>query len=205
MTPVGILLCAGRGRRFDPGGSSNKLLQVLGAGDGCIEGDAGMAVVAASARHMLAILPHVVAVVPPGGDEVTALLTSLGCVVTVCPDADSGMAASLMHGIRHTQLADAWVVALGDMPFVQPSTISGLVKALENGASIAAPSTNGKRGNPVAFSSIHLPALLALQGDQGARGILLTNPVHEVAVDDAGILRDVDTPSDLHQPTPSKK
>lgn len=195
MIPVGILLCAGRGRRFDPTGSSNKLLHVLEEGD---------TMVVASARHLLAVLPHVVAVVPPGGDAVADALRAIGCHVTICPDADTGMAASLMHGVRETQLADAWVIALGDMPFVQPSTIAAMVKVLEGGATIVAPTCGGKRGNPVAFSSAHLPALLALQGDQGARGILSTNPVHEVEVDDSGILRDVDTPADLHQPTPSE-
>ncbi len=190
MTPVGILLCAGRGRRFDPSGGSNKLLQVLEGGD---------AVVVASAHHLLAVLPHVVAVVPPDGEAVAVLLRDIGCEVTICPDADTGMAASLVHGIRHTQDAEGWVVALGDMPYVQPSTIQALADALEGGAAIAAPLHAGERGNPVAFSPKHLAALLALRGDQGARGILVANQIHEVEVDDTGILRDIDTPSDLHQ------
>src|SRR5690349_10387132 len=98
MNPVGILLCAGRGRRFDSGGGSNKLLQVV---------EGGEAVVVASARHLLAALPRVVAVVPPGGEVVASLLRDIGCDVTICQDADSGMAASLVHGIRHTQSAEA--------------------------------------------------------------------------------------------------
>jgi molybdenum cofactor cytidylyltransferase len=39
--------------------------------------------------------------------------------------------------------------------------------------------------------------LLALQGDQGARGIIKANPVVEVEVDDPGIFRDIDTSADL--------
>jgi molybdenum cofactor cytidylyltransferase len=190
MTSVGILLCAGRGRRFDPSGDNNKLLQLL---------EGSEAVVVASAHHLLAVLPHVVAVVPPGGEAVAGLLRDIGCEVTTCLDADSGMAASLVHGIRHTQDAPSWVVALGDMPYVQPSTIQALADAIEGGAAIAAPMFAGERGNPVAFSATHLAALLALRGDQGARGILAANHIHEVVVDDAGILRDIDTPSDLHQ------
>ncbi len=193
MTPVGILLCAGRGRRFDSSGGSNKLLQAL---------DNGELVAAASARHLLAVLSQVVAVVPPGGDALASVLRELGCTVTLCPDADSGMAASLAHGIRHSQNADGWIVALGDMPYVQASSIQALADALQGGAGIAAPTYQGRRGNPVAFSALHLHALLALQGDQGARGILAANPVDEVVVEDAGILRDIDTPSDLqlHHP-----
>jgi len=198
-SPIGILLAAGRGRRFDPDGRRNKLLQHLpGAGN------TGDTVVAASARKLLAALPAVVAVVPPGDGGVAAHLAALGCRVTVCPQADSGMAASLTHAIRHSlhdaTLAappDAWLVALGDMPFVLPATLIALRDALLAGAGIAAPVLDGRRGNPVGFGSVHLPALLALQGDQGARRLLQTCPVTEVAVPDAGILRDIDTPADL--------
>ncbi|HWJ95502.1 MAG TPA: NTP transferase domain-containing protein, partial [Telluria sp.] len=89
------------------------------------------------------------------------------------------------------------VVALGDMPFVAPATISALADALSGGAGIAAPVADARRGNPVGFGPQHLDALLALEGDQGARGIVKGHPVTEVAVDDPGIHRDVDTPDDL--------
>ena len=44
---------------------------------------------------------------------------------------------------------------------------------------------------------VHLDALLALRGEQGARALLQAFPVTEVMVDDPGILRDIDTPADL--------
>jgi molybdenum cofactor cytidylyltransferase len=189
MAPVGILLAAGRGRRFDPTGSRNKLLQQLPGGE---------LVVVASARKLLAVLPKVIAVVPPDDGGVGAALRALGCEVTVCPGADSGMAASLVHGLRHSlPQADGWLVALGDMPYVEVGTISALCGAIDLGAGIAAPVLHGRRGNPVAFGPRHLQALLALQGDQGARGILQSHPVTEVLVDDAGIFRDIDTGADL--------
>jgi len=189
MNAVGILLAAGRGRRFDPEGSRNKLLQTLPDGE---------PVVVASARNLLSVLPRVVAVVPPADGGVADALRALGCEVTVCPDADSGMAASLVHAIRHSlPQADAWLVALGDMPYVAPGTMRALLDALAGGAGIAAPSHKGRRGNPVAFGVAHLPALLALQGDAGARGLLTAATVTAVAVDDPGIFHDIDTPADL--------
>ena len=196
---LGILLAAGRGRRFDPLGQRNKLLQVL-------PGPGGEPVVVASARKLLAVLDTVIAVVPTNDGGVGALLSSLGCEVTVCPDADTGMAASLVHAIRHsllniqappTHLPDAWLVALGDMPHVAPATLQALADALAAGAPIAAPVMQGRRGNPVGFGRVHLDALLALAGDQGARRLLQTCPVTEVPVDDPGIFRDIDTPADL--------
>ena len=189
MSTIGILLAAGRGRRFDPSGARNKLLAPLFRGE---------PVVVASARTLLSVFPKVIAVVPPDDGGVGEALRALGCVVTVSTDADSGMAASLVHGLR-TSLPEAggWVVALGDMPHVQPSTLEALRSALAAGADIAVPVFDGRRGNPVAFGALHLPALLALQGDQGARAIVRTHSVHEVAVDDPGIHLDIDTLSDL--------
>lgn len=186
---AGILLAAGRGRRFDPLGERNKLLQLLPDGE---------PVVAASARHLLAVLPRVIAVVPPEDGGVADLLRGLGVEVTLCPEADSGMAASLVHAIRHSlPAADGWLVALGDMPFVSPATMGALLAALADGAGIAAPVRLGRRGNPVAFGAAHLPALLALEGEHGARALLKSMPVREVEVDDPGIFRDIDTPADL--------
>jgi molybdenum cofactor cytidylyltransferase len=187
MAPVGILLAAGRGSRFDPTGAANKLLARLPDGE---------AVVAASARHLLEALPRVVAVCAAEG-EVAALLRTLGCEVTICPDAAQGMGASLAHAVRHSLPASAWLVALGDMPFVQPSTIRALCDALANGAGIAAPVSGGRRGNPVAFGAEHVAALLALRGDEGARHIVRSHRAALVEVTDPGIFTDIDSPADL--------
>jgi len=192
ITLTGILLAAGRGRRFDPAGVRNKLLQRLPGGD---------FVVVASARKLLAVLPRVVAVVPPSDGGVADALRALGCTVTVCADADSGMGLSLAHAIRHAPLdthgASGWLVALGDMPFVAEATLHALVRAIDEGADIAAPLFDGRRGNPVAFGASHHAALLTLDGDQGARRLLASSPVTTVAVPDPGILRDIDTQGDL--------
>jgi molybdenum cofactor cytidylyltransferase len=193
MSIVGILLAAGRGRRFDPLGRRNKLLQPLPEAG-------GEPIVAASARKLLSLLDTVIAVVPPDDGGLAALLSGLGCEVTVCADADTGMAASLVHALRHSlqngQPA-AWLVALGDMPHVAPATLAALADALAAGADIAAPVMGGRRGNPVGFGRVHLAALLALEGDQGARRLLQTCPVTDVPVEDPGIFRDIDTPADL--------
>lgn len=192
---VGILLAAGRGSRFDPSGAQNKLLQAWSAA-----GPAAVrSVVAASAGNLLSAVPCVIAVIRPGTDAVAAELKNLGCEVITCAQADTGMAASLVSALGHAADAQGWIVALGDMPRVSPETIHSLKYALEQGAGIAAPMYRGKRGNPVGFSRQYLPQLLALQGDQGARGILKQYPVQEVHVDDAGILQDIDTPADLGQ------
>ena len=192
MALTGILLAAGRGRRFDPAGARNKLLQRLPGGE---------PVVAASAGKLLAVFARVVAVVPPHDGGVAEVLRRLGCDVTVCPDADGGMGLSLAHAIRHSlpgqPPGQGWLVALGDMPFVDLATLRALDGAVGEGAAIAAPLFEGRRGNPVAFGPTHRDGLLALDGDQGARRLLSSSPVATIAVPDAGILRDIDSPADL--------
>lgn len=187
--PVGILLAAGRGRRFDPSGERKKLLQALPSGE---------LVVAASARNLLSALARVVAVVRPDDVDVAAVLRDAGCEVVVCEDADEGMALSLGAALQASlPEARSWIVALGDMPFVVPATIASLVAALADGASIAAPVFEGRRGNPAGFAAALLPELLALRGDEGARRLFEVHPFTAVVTSDAGVLRDIDLPADL--------
>lgn len=188
IAPVGILLAAGQGRRFDASGQHSKLLQYL---------PNGLRVAQSAVRSLRASLSRVVAVVRSDAGELVDLLESEGCEVTVCVNADQGMAASLVHGIRQTLNSQGWIVALADMPFVQTETIEALRVALESGAGIAVPFYQGRRGNPVAFAAQQRGALLALSGDQGARQLLKLPGVVPVEVADSGILRDIDLPEDL--------
>lgn len=187
----GILLAAGKGRRFDASGNLNKLLQLL---------PSGMTVAGSSAKNLLSVLPATLAVISVDGNSLVPMLA--GCETTICPDAQNGMANSLVHALQHSSNDSAgWVIALADMPFVQPESIAAIVQALNDGAGIAVPIFNGKRGNPVGFARQYLPQLLALTGDQGARSLLKTLPVTEVVVNDAGILQDIDVPQDLISPS----
>jgi molybdenum cofactor cytidylyltransferase len=185
---VGILLAAGRGSRFDPSGVQNKLLQPLVSGG---------SVAITTAESLLKVLPDVMAVVRPGVEQLAERLRAVGCKVSFCPTADQGMAASLVHGLSHTRDAEGWLIALADMPYVRTSTIQALVAAVEDGAQVAVATYQGRRGNPIVFSRTCLQALLTLHGDEGARRLLKTFPVKEIATDDPGICRDIDYADDL--------
>ncbi|MDO8654107.1 MAG: nucleotidyltransferase family protein [Undibacterium sp.] len=203
----GIVLAAGKGQRFDASGERNKLLQLL---------PSGLTVAGSSAKNLLAVLPHSLAVLPPSAwtnsnthastASLAALLASAGCEIAIRPvigsedsaDRQDGMANSLVHGLRQSPADCAgWVIALADMPYVQPESIAAILTALQNGADIAVPVCQGRRGNPVGFSRRYLPQLLALTGDQGARALLNMYPVTEVLVNDPGIFQDIDIPEDL--------
>lgn len=193
---LGILLAAGRGRRYAAAaGGQDKLLAPLAN---------GLPVVAAAAAALRAATTRVVAITRADNDRVAALLAQAGCeVVTIDPRAD-GMGDSLAAAARHvmqTAGADihACLVALGDMPWIRPDTCLRVAQAARLHP-IVAPVWRGRRGHPVAFQRSIWPALAALaalSGDVGARAVLARHGVTELAVEDAGVCADVDTPDDL--------
>jgi molybdenum cofactor cytidylyltransferase len=193
MPIVGLLLAAGQGRRF----GGDKLLAPLPAAT--FDAPAGTALGVASALHLVAALPDTVAVVRAGERQLVARLGDAGVRVVECANADNGMGASLACGVAATADADGWVVALADMPWIAPATIMTVSAALREGADIAAPAYRGERGHPVGFARRHYASLAALTGDAGARDVLFEHRdrLTLLATDDAGVVRDVDTPAAL--------
>jgi molybdenum cofactor cytidylyltransferase len=181
---VGILLAAGSATRF----GSDKLLEK-------IAGDTPIGV--AALKNLVAAVDTVVAVVRLGDDALATMLGAHGVRVTACPRAAEGMGESLAWGVRAAPVAAAWLIALADMPWVQPATIGRVRDALCQGASIVAPTWQGARGHPVGFADAFYAELIALSGDAGAKTILARHNIALVATEDAGVLRDVDTPRDL--------
>jgi molybdenum cofactor cytidylyltransferase len=111
---------------------------------------------------------------------------------------EKGLAESLKAGLRAAPAGwDAALVVLGDMPLVEVGSLRALAGALAGGARAVVPVQAGLRGNPAGFARAAWPALLALEGDRGARGVLDALGAVEVAVDDPGVLRDLDAPGDL--------
>jgi molybdenum cofactor cytidylyltransferase len=185
---VGLLLAAGSGTRF----GSDKLRHAL---------PHGVAIAVQAARHLKSQVP-VVAVVRPGNDELAQVLKAEGCEVAICDNAAEGMGASLACAVRAAQAADAWLVALGDMPFVRPSSIGAVRAALEGGAGIAAPYFRARRGHPVGIASRYKQELIALGGDEGAKALLALHGAEllKIPVGDPGVIRDIDRPEDLAPP-----
>ena len=194
---VGLLLASGFGRRFDAAGRRNKLLARL---------PDGQTLVAASARALCSVLDHVAVVVPARGTLIEAALSDLPVRLIRNARAKEGIGASIAVGIAALRadfpMARGWLIALGDMPFVAPTTIRTVADALAAGVDgggdrIVAPSYQGRRGHPVGFGSDFGDALSALQGDVGASVVIGSHEVALIDCGDAGVLRDIDTPDDL--------
>jgi len=186
--PTGILLAAGFGRRFDVAGKRNKLLEVL---------PGGRTVAWRSARTLAAALPESIAVIRPGNPALAEELRRGGCRVVEAPEAEAGMGAALRAAVAATPDARGWVVALADMPWLPMELIRAVALTITSPDTIAAPWRNGQRGHPVGFGAAWRDALLALDGDEGARALLKDQPVTRILTEEEGAFRDIDTPADL--------
>lgn len=184
---VGVLLAAGTSTRF---GDRNKLLVAVD----------GEPLVRHAARSLLASAADPVIVVTGyGADEVRGVLEGLDVEFTHNPDFASGQASSVAVGVAAAlgHGADAAVFALGDMPGVEPSSITALIEAYRAGEGDAvAAAYRGERGNPVLFDSRFFDALADGEGDTGGRDLLLAHGVL-VETGDPGVVLDIDTPADL--------
>ncbi|HSH86024.1 MAG TPA: nucleotidyltransferase family protein [Methylophilus sp.] len=187
---VGILLAAGFSRRF---GAQDKLMHTL---------NTGLTVAGASAQALRQALPNSVAVVREENLALQGMLAALGYHVALSKHENAEMADNLKLGVMAAQSkfpqASGFVIALADMPFIQPQTITKIADQLLT-AAIVQPVFNGKPGHPVGFSQRFTDALLTIQGDQGAREILLAHKdeILLLPCNDEGILRDIDTMADL--------
>jgi molybdenum cofactor cytidylyltransferase len=182
----GVLLAAGAGTRFGGG----KLVHPL---------DDGVPIAAHAARNLVAAGLDVVAVIRPGDFALADVLEQEGCFVTHCADAIHGMGHTLAHGVAHARDAGGWVIALADMPRVQPATIQRVASSIAAGDLIVAPRYQGERGHPVGFHAQLRDELLRLTGDTGAKAVLER---HREALrlfesDDPGVVLDIDVKADL--------
>jgi len=183
MTITGILLAAGYSRRF----GSDKLLHPLAD---------QTPMVLAAARHLKAAVDNLLIVTRPSSKTLIELLQREQFSVITCEQANTGMGASLACGIKASANAEAWLIALGDMPFIQIQTIEKLANLLRQGAAIVAPQYQGQRGHPVGFHQQFYQPLSQLQGEQGAR-LLLQCYHHQLTLftcEDQGTVRDIDIP-----------
>lgn len=103
-----------------------------------------------------------------------------------------GMGDSIAAAVRATRGAPGWLILPGDLPLVRPATLRAVAEAV-GGQGAVVPVFAGRRGHPVGFGAACGEALCQLQGGQGAARLLGVLEVAELAVDDEGVVTDVDT------------
>ena len=191
MTVTAIVLAAGQGSRFraEAGADKDKLMAECAGRDG---------VMRPVIEHVLLSLPGRVVkrwvVTSPDRPDVIRLAQAYGCEVLLLRSA--GLGDSMAAAVAASASADGWLVVLGDMPFIQSSSVEQVIDALETGG-ISVPVHAGEYGHPVAFDRALGSSLMALTGDRGAKPLFAQAAVREVVVNDPGVLWDVDVPQSL--------
>lgn len=181
-----ILLAAGASRRF----GKQKLLHRL---------PSGLPIISQSIRNInqAGFTPTVI--IRKNDSCLLALLSAEKCNVIESEKAIKGMGSSLAHAVQASSAAQGWIVCLADMPFIKPETIQQVHSCLSQGFSLCAPYYQNKHGHPVGFAARYFYELIALQGDYGARNVLLDyqTELKRIETEDPGIFRDIDIPLDL--------
>ena len=186
MTVGGVLLAAGESNRY---GTENKLLADLD----------GTPIVRHAAETLVAAdLEPIVVVLGADATRVRGAIDELPVHVVENPAYANGQSTSVATGVAAiADHVDAFVIALGDMPWIKAETVATLVDAYVAGAGNAlAAAYEGERGNPVLFDATYADDLQNLDGDVGGREILLEQGTL-VETGDPAVRRDVDRPADL--------
>lgn len=140
----------------------------------------------------LAAEPRVLVVDNPRYGE--GMLTSVQAGVAALMQAGTALLSGVDRATGPCLPSGAVVIALGDQPLITPGTVARVLAG--HGGGLTVPTFAGRRGHPVCVDRRLLGPLLALNPDEGLRGLFAQHPeaVVEVPVPTDEILLDVDTP-----------
>lgn len=146
---------------------------------------------------------EVVLVLGFAAGEILRTISTEGLKVVTNEAYQEGMGSSLRAGIAAVDPeAGAALIMLADQPFVDSSTLDALILHHRQAApQVVIPTYKGFRGNPVLLDRSLFAEIAQIRGDVGCRAIFghHTENIVKLAVDDPGILLDVDTREDLEK------
>lgn len=190
--PIGVIvLAAGQGIRFREvaGAEKDKLLADCAGRDGAVH-----SVIEQVLVNLPASLEKRILVTTADRPQVIRMAKAYGCEVVLIES--TGMGDSIAAGVAACSQSGGWLIVLGDMPFVLPSSIEQVLAGIADDC-VSVPVHEGQFGHPVGFGRGFGPGLMALTGDHGAKPLFAQGRVVEVTVDDPGVLWDVDVPERL--------
>jgi molybdenum cofactor cytidylyltransferase len=123
------------------------------------------------------------------------------------PNYESGeMLSSIQAGLDcRSGKAGAAMIALGDQPQMQLSTVQRILQAVqEKEAALVVPSHANHRGHPWLVGSQYWDEILEMQAPASMRDFFRRHEaeIHYVTVDTPSVLADLDTPEDYEQSKP---
>jgi len=189
---IGLILAAGRGRRM---GRTKQLVPWRGA-------DREQPLVAAAYDAIRSACDEMIVVLGHEADAVAAALAERP-FHRVMSDPDAPMFDSIRAGLVAASAIDSRATVVlqpGDHPEVAPATIAALMAAVATKpAQAVMPEYEGRGGHPVLIPPPVVARLLDDECPEGLARFWSAHPelCHRLATDDAGVVRDVDTPGQL--------
>jgi len=184
MRVTAVVLAAGGSRRL---GEPKQLLRIAGQ---ALVRRAALAALGSRAERVLVVTgAH--------AERVEAAVAGLAVEVVRCTAWEAGLAASLRAGVSAAlEHGDASVLLLlADQPAVDAALLDRLIALhRDERHPLAASHYGGEPGVPAIFAPRFARELLALDGDRGAKALLLREQVALVPFADGAL--DVDTPED---------
>ncbi|MGC1872715.1 MAG: nucleotidyltransferase family protein [Acidobacteriaceae bacterium] len=187
-----ILLAAGASTRL---GQPKQLLRLpVFGGETLLDHAVALARAAGAAPIFVILGAH--------AEEIILECELLDCILVRNEAWAEGMASSLRVGIaavlENAPAASAAMVLVCDQPGLSAEHLGRLLDVHgEDGNRIAASRYAGRTGVPAIFPRAVFPALLELQGDQGARALLQQPGTAIHAIDFPGGELDLDSPEDI--------
>ena len=183
----GIILAAGRSERM---GQIKQLLPFR-----------GRPLLAHSVETALgSSLNEVVVVLGHGAAQIKEAVAFGHARVLINEGHKAGQSSSMIAGLSCvSDRTTAALFLLGDQPLLSREVVNRIIQEYkQTNAWIIIPTYHGKRGNPVLVSHNLFARLMSIHGDLGAREVFkeFAEKIKEVEVDDACILRDIDTLED---------
>jgi len=186
---VAIVPAAGKSERF----GTMKLLADVG----------GEPLIARTIRALLdAGINRVIVVCAPTPFGSVALFDDPRVELATNPSPSRGMFSTIQSGLALAgSESDVVVILPADMPFVRSETVAAVINECARTGHPVAAAYKGKNGHPVALPAQVLVALVGADANRSLKDALirLNAPPAPFEVDDAGVVRDVDTREDLRQ------
>lgn len=135
--------------------------------------------------------------------EVRSVIANRPVKIAHNADYKSGMASSIMHGVRHvSDKSEACVISLVDQPRIDTAVIDRLIEAYKNVRSLIVIPTFGKKnGHPILLDLTLREEILSMDPEAGLRRVVLahSDAITHVAVASAVVLEDCDEPGDYER------
>lgn len=177
-------------------GSSSRMR----GGDKLLEEVEGMPLLARITCAALETGLPVTVALPPDRPARTGVLDGLAVTRVTVPDARVGMAESVKAGLAHIPQGAGVMLLLADLPELTARDLQRMVAAwrAEPEAILRGAAADGTAGHPVCFPPDLREELETLQGDEGARSVIVRHRARLslVPLPDRHAVTDLDTPEE---------